>query len=69
MKNADVGISVDSAVDVARESAGVILLEKDLTVLEAGVMEGRRTYANIIKYIKITVSSNFGNMLRRLSAR
>ena len=68
MKNADVGISVDSAVDVARESAGVILLEKDLTVLEAGVMEGRRTYANIIKYIKITVSSNFGNMFSVLAA-
>lgn len=68
MKNADVGISVDSAVDVARESAGVILLEKDLTVLEVGVMEGRRTYANIIKYIKITVSSNFGNMFSVLAA-
>ncbi|SDF82871.1 Mg2+-importing ATPase [Desulfovibrio legallii] len=68
MKNADVAVSVDTAVDVARESAGVILLEKDLTVLEAGVMEGRRTYVNILKYIKITVSSNFGNMLSVLTA-
>lgn len=68
MKNADVAVSVDTAVDVARESAGVILLEKDLTVLEAGVMEGRRTYSNILKYIKITVSSNFGNMLSVLTA-
>lgn len=68
MKTADVGISVDTAVDVARESAGVILLEKDLTVLEAGVIEGRRTYANIIKYIKLTVSSNFGNMFSVLAA-
>ena len=68
MRTADVGISVDTAVDVARESAGVILLEKDLTVLEAGVIEGRRTYANIIKYIKMTVSSNFGNMFSVLAA-
>lgn len=68
MKTADVGISVDTAVDVARESAGVILLEKDLMVLEAGVLEGRRTYANIIKYIKMTVSSNFGNMFSVLAA-
>lgn len=68
MKTADVGISVDTAVDVARESAGVILLEKDLTVLEAGGIEGRRTYANIIKYVKLTVSSNFGNMFSVLAA-
>lgn len=68
MKTADVGISVDTAVDVARESAGVILLEKDLTVLEAGVIEGRRTYANIIKYVKLTISSNFGNMFSVLAA-
>ncbi|MEF9918025.1 MAG: magnesium-translocating P-type ATPase [Eubacterium sp.] len=63
MKASDVGISVDTAVDIAKESADIILLEKDLMVLEKGVIEGRRTYANIIKYIKMTASSNFGNML------
>ena len=62
MKASDVGISVDTAVDIAKESAAVVLLEKDLTVLEAGVIEGRKTYANMIKYIKMTASSNFGNM-------
>ena len=68
MKAADVGVSVDTAVDIARESAAVILLEKDLTVLAAGIAEGRRTYANMIKYIKTTASSNFGNMFSVLAA-
>ena len=62
MKAADVGISVDTAVDIAKESAHIILLEKDLTVLVKGIIAGRKTYANMIKYIKITASSNFGNM-------
>ena len=68
MKQADVGISVDTAVDIAKESAGIILLEKDLTVLQDGILEGRKTYGNMIKYIKMTVSSNFGNMLSVLAA-
>lgn len=68
MKEADVGISVDTAVDIAKESANIILLEKDLMVLEEGVVEGRKTYANIIKYIKMTASSNFGNMFSVLIA-
>ncbi|MCD8316522.1 MAG: HAD-IC family P-type ATPase, partial [Eggerthellaceae bacterium] len=68
MKSADVGISVDTAVDVAKESADVILLEKDLMVLEEGIIEGRKTYANMIKYIKMTASSNFGNMFSVLAA-
>ncbi|MDR1892062.1 MAG: magnesium-translocating P-type ATPase [Oscillospiraceae bacterium] len=68
MKEADVGISVDNAVDIAKESAHIILLEKDLMVLENGVVEGRKTYANIIKYIKMTASSNFGNMFSVLAA-
>ena len=68
MKAADVGISVDTAVDIAKESANIILLEKDLMVLEKGVVGGRKTYANIIKYIKMTASSNFGNMLSVLAA-
>ena len=63
MCEADVGISVDTAVDIAKESADIILLQKDLMVLEQGVIEGRRTFGNIIKYIKMTASSNFGNML------
>ena len=62
MKASDVGISVDTAVDIAKESADVILLEKDLMVLENGILEGRKTYANMIKYIKMTASSNFGNI-------
>ena len=68
MKAADVGISVDTAVDIAKETASVVLLEKDLMVLEQGVIEGRKTYANMIKYIKITASSNFGNMFSVLAA-
>jgi Mg2+-importing ATPase len=68
MKAADVGISVDTAVDIAKESANIILLEKDLMVLEEGVVEGRKTYANTIKYIKMTASSNFGNMFSVLAA-
>lgn len=63
MKQSDIGISVDTAVDIAKESADVILLQKDLMVLEHGIIEGRKTYANMIKYIKMTASSNFGNML------
>ena len=68
MKAADVGISVDTAVDIAKESADIILLEKDLMVLENGIIEGRKTYANMIKYVKITASSNFGNMFSVLVA-
>lgn len=68
MKASDVGISVDSAVDIAKESADVILLEKDLMVLEKGIIEGRKTYTNMMKYIKITASSNFGNMFSVLIA-
>ena len=68
MKAADVGISVDTAVDIAKESADIILLEKDLMVLEEGVVEGRKIYANIIKYIKMTASSNFGNVFSVLVA-
>ena len=68
MRSSDVGISVDTAVDVAKESADIILLQKDLLVLEHGVEEGRRTYGNTIKYIKATASSNFGNVLSVLVA-
>ncbi|MCL2160093.1 MAG: HAD-IC family P-type ATPase, partial [Oscillospiraceae bacterium] len=68
MAASDVGISVDTAVDIAKESADVILLEKDLMVLEKGIVEGRKTYANMIKYIKMTASSNFGNMFSMLAA-
>lgn len=68
MKVADIGISVDTAVDIAKESADIILLEKDLMVLEKGIIEGRKTYANMIKYIKMTASSNFGNMFSVLAA-
>ena len=62
LRQSDIGISVDSAVDIAKESADNILLEKDLMVLEDGVLEGRKTFGNINKYIKMTASSNFGNM-------
>lgn len=63
LHQADVGISVDSAVDIAKETADIILLEKDLMVLEEGVIEGRRTFGNIIKYIKMAASGNLGNMI------
>ena len=62
LRQSDIGISVDSAVDIAKENADIILLEKDLMVLEDGVLEGRKTFGNINKYIKMTASSNFGNM-------
>ncbi|WP_258078961.1 MULTISPECIES: magnesium-translocating P-type ATPase [Enterococcus] len=68
MKVADIGISVDTAVDIAKESADVILLEKDLTILEKGLLSGRETFGNIMKYIKTTASSNFGNMFSVLIA-
>ncbi len=68
MKSADIGISVDNAVDIAKESADIILLEKDLMILEEGIIEGRKTYANMNKYIKMTASSNFGNMFSVLAA-
>ena len=68
MRASDVGISVDTAVDIAKESAKMILTEKDLMVLKNGVIEGRKIYANIIKYIKMTASSNFGNMFSVLAA-
>ncbi|MBD9662995.1 Mg2+-importing ATPase [Variovorax paradoxus] len=68
LRAADIGISVDGAVDVAKESADIILLEKSLMVLEQGVVEGRRTFANMLKYIKLTASSNFGNVFSVLVA-
>ena len=68
MTKSDVGISVDTAVDIAKEAAAVVLLEKDLNVICDGVIEGRKTYANMIKYIKLTASSNFGNMFSVLAA-
>ena len=68
LRQSDIGISVDSAVDIAKESADIILLEKNLMVLEDGVLEGRRTFGNITKYIKMTASSNFGNMFSVMAA-
>lgn len=68
LRTADIGISVDTAVDIAKESADIILLEKSLLVLDQGVIEGRKTFANIMKYIKMGTSSNFGNMLSVLGA-
>jgi Mg2+-importing ATPase len=68
LKTADVGISVDTAVDVAKESADIVLLEKNLLVLEDGIMEGRRVFNNIIKYIRMGASSNFGNMFSVVGA-
>ena len=62
LKEADVGVSVDTAVDIARETADIILLEKNLAVLNDGVLAGREVFGNIIKYIKMGASSNFGNM-------
>jgi Mg2+-importing ATPase len=68
LRAADIGISVDTATDIAKESAGLILLEKDLMVLEGGVTEGRKVFANILKYIRMGASSNFGNMFSVLGA-
>ena len=68
LREADVGISVDTAVDIAKEAADIILLEKNLMVLQAGILEGRRTFGNIVKYIKMGTSSNFGNMFSMLGA-
>ncbi len=68
LRAADVGVSVDTAVDIAKESADAILLEKDLMVLERGVLEGRKVFANILKYIRMGASSNFGNMFSVLGA-
>jgi len=68
LRAADIGISVDSAVDIAKEAADIILLEKSLMVLEEGVVEGRKTFSNMLKYIKMTASSNFGNVFSVLIA-
>lgn len=68
LKASDIGISVDNAVDIAKESADIILLEKSLTILEDGVLEGRKTFGNIVKYIKMGSSSNFGNMFSMTGA-
>ncbi|MFK0293869.1 magnesium-translocating P-type ATPase [Streptomyces sp. NPDC090442] len=68
LRDADVGISVDTAVDIAKESADIILLEKDLTVLGQGVLRGRLTFGNTVKYLKLTASSNFGNVFSVLVA-
>ena len=68
LRAADVGISVDTAVDIAKESADIILLEKSLMVLEEGVIEGRKVFGNMLKYIKMTASSNFGNMFSMIGA-
>ncbi len=68
LREADVGISVNTAVDIAKESADVVLLEKSLLVLEEGVFEGRKVFGNIIKYIKMAASSNFGNVLSVVGA-
>jgi P-type Mg2+ transporter len=68
LRAADIGISVDSAVDIAKEAADIILLEKSLLVLDAGVIEGRTTFCNMLKYIRMTASSNFGNVLSVLVA-
>jgi Mg2+-importing ATPase len=68
LRAADVGISVDNAVDIAKESADIILLEKSLMVLEEGVLEGRKVFVNILKYIRMGASSNFGNMFSVIGA-
>ncbi|WP_242316302.1 hypothetical protein, partial [Bacillus cereus group sp. BfR-BA-01355] len=68
LREADVGISVNTATDIAKEASDIILLEKSLTILEAGILEGRTTFGNILKYIKMTASSNFGNVFSVLVA-
>src|SRR5690625_4599189 len=68
LRAADIGISVDSAVDIAKEAADIILLERSLMVLERGVTEGRKTFTNMLKYIRMTASSNFGNVFSVLIA-
>src|SRR5437879_4318411 len=68
LRAADVGISVDNAVDIAKESADMILLERSLLVLEEGVLEGRKVFVNILKYIRMGASSNFGNMFSVIGA-
>ncbi|MGO4611802.1 magnesium-translocating P-type ATPase, partial [Variovorax sp. 2RAF20] len=68
LRDADVGISVDSGTDIAKESADIILLEKSLMVLEEGVIKGRETFGNIMKYLNMTASSNFGNVFSVLVA-
>ena len=68
LREADVGISIDTAVDIAKESADIIMLENNLLFLKEGVLEGRKTFGNIIKYIKMAISSNFGNVFSVLGA-
>jgi Mg2+-importing ATPase len=68
LKTADLSISVESAVDIAKESADIILLEKSLLVLQQGVLEGRRVFSNIMKTIRMSASSNFGNMFSMIGA-
>ncbi len=68
LKVSDVGISVDTAVDVAKEAADIVLLEKSLLVLEEGILEGRKVFGNIIKYIRMGASSSFGGMFSMLGA-
>ena len=68
LHTADVGISVDGAVDVAKQAAAMILLENDLMVLHKGILEGRRTFGNVMKYIMMATSSNFGNMFSMAAA-
>ena len=68
LRAADVGISVDTAVDVARDSADIVLLQRDLGVLRQGIIDGRQTFANTLKYISITTSANFGNMISMAAA-
>jgi len=68
LRAADIGISVDTGVDIAKEAADIILLEKSLMILEEGVLEGRRTFVNMLKYVKMTASSNFGNVFSVLIA-
>src|SRR5262249_22806381 len=68
LREADIGISVDTAVDIAKESADIIMLEKSLLFLGEGVVEGRKTFGNIIKYIKMALSSNFGNVISIVGA-